>query len=326
MLLECKRRKIKCDRSQPCTPCTRRGEESGCQWHIVEPVEKYATKAEFDELKARYEQLAALVQRLLPSAAATPVPYYQMGVQPGISGVGATAEAVSSYPGTSGPLVYPSMMAPPPPPPSAPTQGSYSQHMDTMSSSQAPSRYIKPEETQSPTRHVHQSSLGGAGTSPIMSTALHSPSLSRHRQSESTHSPVSAAAAIKNSPLSLASITSPYHPDLNPLQQQQLQAQSKNYHAQTLMLGERLRPGAPTEGPAKCIGMTYPRWAAAAVVVVVVVVVAAVVGGITKRSCSSITPRRRGVRLRHPSICNQVRRVASVILAGHRHEMMTGSG
>lgn len=64
---ECKRRKIKCDRwaditmtaaritdadwqpprfishlthnrSQPCTPCTRRGEEAGCQWHIVEPV------------------------------------------------------------------------------------------------------------------------------------------------------------------------------------------------------------------------------------------------------------------------------------------------
>lgn len=34
---ECKRRKIKCDRSQPCTPCARRGETDKCQWHASEP-------------------------------------------------------------------------------------------------------------------------------------------------------------------------------------------------------------------------------------------------------------------------------------------------
>jgi Fungal Zn(2)-Cys(6) binuclear cluster domain len=35
---ECKRRKIKCDRVQPCAPCKKRGEGDKCQWHILEPV------------------------------------------------------------------------------------------------------------------------------------------------------------------------------------------------------------------------------------------------------------------------------------------------
>ncbi|KAJ7674323.1 hypothetical protein B0H17DRAFT_159993 [Mycena rosella] len=35
---ECKRRKIRCDRAQPCAPCVRRGDQEKCQWHFVEPV------------------------------------------------------------------------------------------------------------------------------------------------------------------------------------------------------------------------------------------------------------------------------------------------
>jgi hypothetical protein len=35
---ECKRRKIRCDRVQPCAPCKKRGEGDNCQWHILEPV------------------------------------------------------------------------------------------------------------------------------------------------------------------------------------------------------------------------------------------------------------------------------------------------
>ncbi|KAJ3507690.1 hypothetical protein NLJ89_g6166 [Agrocybe chaxingu] len=77
--------------------------------------EKYATKAEFDELKARFDQLAALVQRLLPAATAVPSPYYPMGMQASISGV--MGEAVPTYnPGTSGTMPYTTMMPPPPPP------------------------------------------------------------------------------------------------------------------------------------------------------------------------------------------------------------------
>ncbi|KAF5390609.1 hypothetical protein D9757_002588 [Collybiopsis confluens] len=72
---ECKRRKIKCDRNQPCAPCSRRGEQAKCQWHVVEPVrlitrsapssssssEKYVSRAEYDELKSRFELLEASV-------------------------------------------------------------------------------------------------------------------------------------------------------------------------------------------------------------------------------------------------------------------------
>ncbi|KAF5384331.1 hypothetical protein D9615_003193 [Tricholomella constricta] len=85
--------------SQPCAPCTRRGEQSRCQWHIVEPVEKYVTRTEFDELKARYDELYEQVQRL--QAATQGPPYYQMGISPGAPG--APVEAVPSFPAT-GPL------------------------------------------------------------------------------------------------------------------------------------------------------------------------------------------------------------------------------
>lgn len=34
--VECKRRKIKCDRAQPCTPCSRRGDQSNCKWTVLE--------------------------------------------------------------------------------------------------------------------------------------------------------------------------------------------------------------------------------------------------------------------------------------------------
>ncbi|KAF8812887.1 hypothetical protein BYT27DRAFT_7272463, partial [Phlegmacium glaucopus] len=242
---ECKRRKIKCDRSQPCTPCTRRGEEAGCQWHIVEPVEKYATKAEFDDLKARFDQLAALVQRLLPTAPTATMPYYSMGVQPAMTGV-ISSEAVPGYnPGASSSItnVYSSMMPPPQPPPSQP----YSQLLDTSSSS---NRYTRPEEatSSSSTRPVHQSSMGSAAStsSPILSTALHSPSLGRRRALAGDIT--ASSSAVRSSPLSLASITSPYLPDPQQHQQHQphsqMQSQPKNYHAQTLILGRRLRHGS----------------------------------------------------------------------------------
>ncbi|KAF9465522.1 hypothetical protein BDZ94DRAFT_349338 [Collybia nuda] len=204
---ECKRRKIKCDRSQPCAPCTRRGEQSRCQWHIVEPIEKYVTRAEYDELKARFDELAAQVQRLLPASGVPP--YYQMGMGSGLPG--ANPEAVSTY-ATASPLLYQPMMAP----------QTYPHHLDA--STQGPQRFIKPEETQALGRH-HQ---GAVGTTASPAAPMHaSPTLSRPRPK----SPTSTVA--KHSPLSLASITSPYHPD----------TQSKNCHAQTLMLGERLRPG-----------------------------------------------------------------------------------
>lgn len=148
-----------------------------------------------------------------------------MGHQPG-----AAPEAVPpSYPsGTSLGLAGYSPMMPPP--------QAYSQHSEA--SSQAPHRFIKPEDTQThvSSRHQHQTSMGP--TSPTTAPTAPSPSFSRLRPPDSK-SP--RLTAVKNSALSLSSITSPYNPE-----------QSKNYHAQTLMLGERLRPGhhQALEGPA----------------------------------------------------------------------------
>ncbi|KAI8989827.1 hypothetical protein BD414DRAFT_570706 [Trametes punicea] len=70
---ECKRRKIKCDRANPCGPCVRRGEQAKCQWHVIEPMEKYVTRSEFDELKARVQELESALMRAL-SGASPPAP------------------------------------------------------------------------------------------------------------------------------------------------------------------------------------------------------------------------------------------------------------
>jgi len=160
---------------------------------------------------------------------ATLPPYYQMGIQSGISG--SSTEAVSTYAGTNS-LMYQSMM---------PQPQSYPHHLDA--SSQGPQeRFNKPEDIQTSSRHHHPSI---ASTSAVPLT--HVPSSMRSRPLEK--SPALAAAGttigVKNSPLSLASITSPFYPEPQP-------HQSKNYHAQMLKLGERLRTGShrPLEGPA----------------------------------------------------------------------------
>ncbi|KAK6984935.1 hypothetical protein R3P38DRAFT_3374799 [Favolaschia claudopus] len=55
---ECKRRKIRCDRTQPCAPCVRRGDQAKCQWNVVEPAtEKYVPRAEYDALHRRVDML-----------------------------------------------------------------------------------------------------------------------------------------------------------------------------------------------------------------------------------------------------------------------------
>ncbi|KAJ7750741.1 hypothetical protein DFH07DRAFT_1062085 [Mycena maculata] len=74
---ECKRRKIRCDRKQPCAPCVRRGDQAKCQWHVVESVaEKYVPRAEHDALRARVDTLEAFIARLPPAvlAAMPPLP------------------------------------------------------------------------------------------------------------------------------------------------------------------------------------------------------------------------------------------------------------
>jgi len=135
-------------------------------------------------------------------------------------------------------MVYSPVMMPPPPQ----SQPIYQQPpTETPQTPQTTaSRYIRSEASvlQSPTRHNFPANLGmmGSTASPVMST-LPGPPSHRTRVTEGmAASPSVPVLSMKTSPLSLASITSPYHP--NP---PQIQGQPKNYRAQTLKLGERLR-------------------------------------------------------------------------------------
>ncbi|KAF7308979.1 C6 transcriptional factoral factor [Mycena kentingensis (nom. inval.)] len=71
---ECKRRKIRCDRQQPCGPCDRRGEQAKCQWSAVEThTDKYVSRAEYDALRARVDALESYLHRI-PHASLVSLP------------------------------------------------------------------------------------------------------------------------------------------------------------------------------------------------------------------------------------------------------------
>lgn len=178
--------------------------------------EKYVTRSEYDELKDRVDRLSDLVNRLL-SHPQTPA-----------ATLGASTEAVSPY--VSG-LSYHSLM---PPPQTYPQQPTTSTDPSTVQAPAQAHRYSKADELARPPGTSHSIRASPAALSPSSSYLTARPP---------TKSPTTAAAVPKSSPLSLAAITSPYTPSDHA-------AQSKNYHAQTFILGERLRPGShPLEDP-----------------------------------------------------------------------------
>jgi hypothetical protein len=91
-------------------------------------------------------------------------------------------------------------------------------------------RYMKADSPQSP-RHHHAPNILAMPSHSSSVIQTYPPSTSRVRGTSEMKSPTSAKRLY--SPLSLASITSPYNSE----------SQSKNYHAQTFTLGERLRRG-----------------------------------------------------------------------------------
>lgn len=148
------------------------------------------------------------------------MPSYQMGIQSGMPGANTTGTVQPYHPGPPpAPIVYHPMMPP----------SHFPQHLE------ASQRYPKPEPAHDPSspRHQHlQQANPMHPVSPVIQTAHPSSlSLSRRLQPD-VKSPVTSTSK-QHSPLSLASITSPFNSE----------SQSKNCHAQTLILGERLRPG-----------------------------------------------------------------------------------
>ncbi|KAJ7864109.1 hypothetical protein B0H14DRAFT_3133792 [Mycena olivaceomarginata] len=70
---ECKRRKIRCDRTQPCALCVRRGDQAKCQWHVIEPAAgKYVSRAEHDALCTRVDALELRIQQLFAAQSLPP--------------------------------------------------------------------------------------------------------------------------------------------------------------------------------------------------------------------------------------------------------------
>ncbi|KAH7910189.1 hypothetical protein BJ138DRAFT_135958 [Hygrophoropsis aurantiaca] len=167
---------------------------------------KARSRADYEELKARFDHLETVVSRLFSApAGSVPMPMYAM--PPEMAGP-PPSENVHPYHNPhppTGPIMYPPPLAAP----------SFQQEAHMKSHRYSP--------TSSPHLQIH------TGTSSSSAQPSHTPGFTHMRRPSDAKSPTT----VRQSPLSLASITSPYYPD----------SQSKNYLAQTFMiLGERLRP------------------------------------------------------------------------------------
>lgn len=202
---ECKRRKIKCDRAQPCGPCTRRGEQSKCQWRTLEPVDKYVTrteyeelknrsKAEYDELKSRLDHLESVVARLFPPPGGPAnVPMYSIPAD--ISGA-SSSDNVTSYH-------------------SAHSSAGQALYVASSSSfTQDPAKSQSYAGSSSP--HIAGSGISHGPSIPSSSSNTQSVAQSAGPSHLRHPSDAKSPTIVRQSPLSLASITSPYNADTQP--------------------------------------------------------------------------------------------------------------
>lgn len=202
--------------------------------------DKYVSRAEYDELKARSQaeynelkerlgHLESMVSRLFPPPSGPAnVPVYS--VPPDMSGASSSENVTSYHSGHSsaGQVMYPQTV---------PSSSSFTQ--DPAKSQSYPG-------SSSPHGTSHGPSIPSSSNIQPLSQGA---GPSHLRRSSDTLSPT----IVRQSPLSLASITSPYNADPQP----------KNFHAQTLRsLGERLRPAAPNswKGPVDLLCGILNRW------------------------------------------------------------------
>ncbi|KAH9917449.1 uncharacterized protein B0H18DRAFT_1087092 [Fomitopsis serialis] len=224
---ECKRRKIKCDRAQPCGPCTRRGEPQKCQWHIIEPMEKYVTRAEYDDLKTKVVELEAMVNRLTagsftvpPIRMVAPAGPVSSAPVPRVEPIQGTA--ITPYHAAPPPSMPPSLYHAMPPSRPIPTRGEHNRQVVAHSPSSS-----RPSTSQGSSVHT------AAAASPVMEppyypTSPHAPSSMPSTPVAGSSGPVSSRRAS----LSVAAITNPIPAPSPP----------KKFSAQTpLPPGRRLR-------------------------------------------------------------------------------------
>lgn len=256
-------------RAHPCTPCIRRGDQNKCQWHVIEPVyvwpvslspfpqssvyvpiysDKYVSRAEYDELRARVDRLETLLHSRAPFPSG-------FAPQPGpeSSSSQAQQEQASSTrlpmaavaPGQQGNTAPAPMLPYNPISPQGPSQTQGAGFPAGLSGSSRPAAAgpkdygamaLRPPT--SPTGRMALPPLASLANGPELFDGPQPPSrLPReHREHRELHHQPYA----------------PFPPQ-PPLQQplQQLHQQTKNYHAQTpTPLGERLRLATLLQGPA----------------------------------------------------------------------------
>lgn len=213
--------------------------------------EKYVTRAEYDDLKARFDHLEAAVSRILPAYPAAPQQPQQQHpstVSPTMS-VASTSAAGASDPMPPYRVPHAAYRLPSPQAQPARAEPPYPAQRSPHTAYRAPpSSYAAPR----PTRGLPSPPGGARAPSPL---------------SSSSRLPDTRAPPSRRASLSLAAITTPYVPYAPaPLQQQQhaapLQQQHttplqphaappKNRRAQTPPpLGQRLRTASAPTGPA----------------------------------------------------------------------------
>ncbi|KAJ6449685.1 hypothetical protein C8R45DRAFT_144507 [Mycena sanguinolenta] len=195
---ECKRRKIRCDRTQPCGPCVKRGDQAKCQWHVVEPAilipsssaEKYVPRSEYDILRGRVDTLEERVNafqdyiyHLPPQVLAShPLPPGLIPLPPTFNteGQGFDPRHSPSYTPGSGPSSRPVFLAP----------GSFPSHTGGSGGDGPFAGGIAPSQTQTqPHSRAASSSLSPtqrrASFSPTRTTMP--PSTTQRQRSDSQH-------------------------------------------------------------------------------------------------------------------------------------------
>ncbi|KAF8266140.1 hypothetical protein EI94DRAFT_1733865 [Lactarius quietus] len=262
---ECKRRKIKCDRAHPCTPCIRRGDQNKCQWHVIEPVDKYVSRAEFDEIKIRVDRLEAMLSCAQPStcSAAPPCPELSPQQQHQQRPLGAATSAAghrappTPYHPLSPPMIpgqIPAGLAGPSR--AGATPQDYGAPMSLRGpNSSPPGRTALPPLTSLAQRDGPGPFDGPSAPGPMRpsSRSLHH----RERESLRDRDRESRDHASDQQHRHGELVHQPYAPPPPPPLQQPLQPphqQTKNSSAQTLTpLGERLRLCNTLQGPAAVV-------------------------------------------------------------------------
>ncbi|KAH8832276.1 hypothetical protein DL96DRAFT_1810955 [Flagelloscypha sp. PMI_526] len=145
---ECKRRKIKCDRVQPCSPCTKRGEAHLCVWiGGGEANEKYVTRSDFDALTERVKRLERVIETL--TSGAGPPPGHLSGYPQ------AHGPPMNPYPPLSGYHPHPAHI----PIPSHPIAGPSTVHHRPQGPAQLPQHSTPPSMPQGSGSGSHVNSM-----------------------------------------------------------------------------------------------------------------------------------------------------------------------